>query len=65
VLAEKVLLCSYAIVYRLIPCVLGAGRKRVGTAAGVRERRFAVPSALFAKWYFNPITYGYYFSPII
>ena len=53
--AEKVLLCPRAVVRRLVLCALGAGRKRVGAAARVRERRFAVPSALLAKW-FCPIT---------
>jgi hypothetical protein len=60
-----VLLCPCAIVYRFVLFVLGVGRKRIGAAARARERRFAVSSALFAKWYFHPVTCGYYFSPNI
>ena len=64
-LAGKALLSPHAIVFRLVPCVLDAGRKRIGVAARARERRFAAPSALFTKRYFHPIACGHYFSPVI
>jgi hypothetical protein len=47
VIGEKALLCPRAIVCSLISCVLGTGRKHVGTAARARERRFGVSWLLF------------------